>query len=444
MTGATAMEASRLDRAFALLFLERSRLLLRTRFGRALSLAVGLLYGVLALFVGGMLELAREPYLTTTARVVVPEFTNAWWDYPAILVTGPWGVLTLPFLPTLTMLVVATGVGIGMSVGIVLTLELRRARRTGGGSALSSAAGFTPAVLALITLGACCSTTAAATAGIGAIAQASGTGLDQLLFNNWYLDLFQVVVLWVALLAQEQLLAIYGSLIGAAGAGVALDAPVRFDRRRAGATALRAALVTAGVVWALAAAATWTAFSPVPLTTGLVAALLLEHGLLAGLALAAGLFASGVLDPLVRGAATLSGRAARVVLGVVGVSLAVYVPPPLAGAGFVGLANEVLGYLGAPASVGAVAPPTATLSVLLLRWTFEFLLLGGFAIAVAVAPARLRNLLDPSRGPTGGVAGRVSDAPSGAPAASVVAAIGTGRPTLAVGFEGPAPEPPAN
>ncbi len=60
-------------------------------------------------------------------------------------------------------------------------------------------------MIALVTLGACCSTTAAATAGLGVIAQASGTSIDELLANNWYIGVFQILVLWIALIAQEQL-----------------------------------------------------------------------------------------------------------------------------------------------------------------------------------------------------------------------------------------------
>lgn len=388
------MEEGRLDRAFALVFLERSRALIRTRFGRPLAVAVAIVYGIIALFVGEMIVLGAEPYAATSAQVVVPQFTNAWWDYPAILITGPWGVITLPFLPALTMVVVSVGVGIGMTVGILLTLRLRRASKGAApGGAVSSAAGFTPALIALVTLGACCSTTAAATAGIGAIAQASGTGIDQLLFNNWYLDIFQVGVLWVALLAQEQLLAIYGALLGSSDAALSASPPPRPDRRQGARATVRVLLLAAGVVWGVSAAVAWTSFDVVPVTAGLLAQAVLQHLLLASLAVAVGLFGASALAPLARRPRAASVWVTRGILAVVGLSVAAYVPPPLAGAGVYGLGNELLGALGAPLSWGAVAPPSVTPTVLLLRWLLEFLLLGGFAVGVAVAPARFARWL---------------------------------------------------
>ena len=412
------MDEGRIDRALALLFLERSRALLRNRWGRALSASIAVVYGIIALFVGGMVTLFAAPYTTVAAQLIVPDYSSAWWDYPAILITAPGGVVTLPFLPTLTMVIVSVGVGIGMAVGIVLTLRLRTAQRSGaGGAAVSSAAGFTPALIALVTLGACCSTTAAATAGIGAIAQASGTGLNQLLFNNWYLDLFQVGVLWVALLAQEQLIAIYGGLVGDARATGPVAAPVRFDRRAASSAGLRVALLAAGVVWGISAAAAWTSFYPVPLTAGLVFAIVLQHLVPAGAALAVGLFAAGGLTWLVRHERDMAGWVLRAVLLVSGLSVATFDPPPLPGAGVYGLGNEMLGAIGAPTAFGAVTPPSLTISVLLLRWVFEFALLGGFSIAIAVAPVRCARWLTPA--PASGAVAQatpgtrvVGDAPS--------------------------------
>lgn len=428
------MDEDRLDRAFALLFLERSRALVRTRFGRPLAAAVAIVYGIIALFVGEMIVLGAEPYATTSWQLVVPEYTNAWWDYPAILVTGPWGVLTLPFLPAVTMVVVSLGVGIGMTVGILLTLRLRKAARSGAsGSAVSSAAGFTPALIALVTLGACCSTTAAATAGIGAIAQASGTGIDQLLFNNWYLDVFQVGVLWIALLAQEQLLVIYGGLLGDPEASGAATVPTPLGRRSGPPAALRVVLLGGGVVWGVSAVVAWTSFDPVPVTAGLLAQALVQHLLLAALAVAAGLFGASAIAPLGRESPRAALLALRAALVVAGGSVLAYVPPPLAGAGLFGFGNELLGAVGAPSSWGAVAPPTVAPTVLLLRWTLEFLLLGGFAVAVGVAPGRIARWF--AAADTGGALAATPTAPGASANASGPSPGTTSIAPRAVGIE---------
>lgn len=393
------MESAGIDRALAFLFLERSRRMLRVRWGRSLAVAVGGVYALLALLFGNMLQFfpTRLPW---SAQVVVPLNTNTWWNYPALLVTSPGGLLTLPFLATIAMVIVSVGVAIGMSVGILLTLRLRTAsRRRAGGASVSSAAGFTPALIALVTLGACCSTTAAATAGIGAIAQASGTGTDQVLFNNWYLSLFQVGVLWVALLAQEQLIAVYGG-IAEDGTVAAAPAAVAFDRRSAARASLRFGLLAAGVVWALSGFVAWTAFDPVNATAGLLAGLFVQHLALAAIAIVAGLFAAAGLRPLLLQGGALRIGAARLFLVLVGLSVAIGTPPPLAGAGVYGFVNELLGSLGAPAAWGAVAPPPVLPSVILLRWLFEFLLLGGFAVAVGLFPQRVAAWLERTGAPS--------------------------------------------
>jgi len=205
------------SRLFSLLTLERTRATLRSRAGRLVATTVALLYGVIALFAGYMLQIAPTGATGTTARVLTNSYSPAWWNYPAVLVTTPGGILVLPFVATVSMVLVSIGVGVGMGAGILLAARFyrtwERAKRAGG--LVSPLAGLTPAMVALLTLGACCSTSAAAAGGIGAIAEVTGTSYNQILLNSWILNVFQVGVLAIALIAQEQLISVYSKLVRA-------------------------------------------------------------------------------------------------------------------------------------------------------------------------------------------------------------------------------------
>jgi hypothetical protein len=374
--------------ALSLLTLERSRSLLRTRVGALMVAFVALLYAFVSLLEGQMLILRPTAFQTVQAEVVTGSGASAWWNYPALVVTGPGAVLVLPFLATVTMVVVSLGVGIGMSVGLVLAYRLLRRSRAGTvrPATLGSVSGLTPAVIALVTLGACCSTTAAATAGIGVVAQSSGTTIASVLANTWYLNVFQVAVLWVALVAQEQILAVYGRLLGGDVANAPTPVPV--DGRFVVGAALRVGLVVAGVTWSLAAVAEWTAAAPPGITVASLVRWLWQHQFVSLFGVAAGLFAVGTYQFLREHVPRARTFAVRGALLVGGLSLATWVPPPLSEWGVFGLGNELLGATGAPAAWGAVLPPAVGPLSLALRWLLQFGLLGGFAVLAAVSPER--------------------------------------------------------
>lgn len=382
----------RLRRVLSLATLERSRAELRGRWARVLAVAVAVVYGFVALQVGLMLTFGPTGQTTTTIFLLWGNGYAAWWNYPALLVIFPGGLLALPFFATVVMVLVSIGVGIGMTVGIVLTARLLRKRRRElrGPASTGAAVGLTPAMIALVTLGACCSTTAAATAGIGALAQASGTTLDTVLLNNWYIGVFQLVVLWVALVAQEQLLAVYGVLLGASPDAPAVTPSGPFVVRRGMALGARVLLVVAGVTWALAGLGQWGfggAYGP-PWSndTGWV----LSHGVLAGWAVLMG-FSPELLGTLGRPRPT--ARAFRGVLAATALSLVVGLPAGLASTGLHGWANELLAAAGASASSGAISAGALGPSALALRWGVQFLFLGGFALAAAFAPERLARAM---------------------------------------------------
>jgi hypothetical protein len=395
----------RAERLLAYATLERTRALLAARGGRAMAVFFGVLYALISMLVGGMLVLTPN-YSTPLALVLWTGNGSQPWNYPALIVSERWGVLALPFFLTLSMVVVSIGVGIGMAVSVLLLFRLVRQRRAelGRPAAMGSIAGLTPAMIALVTLGACCSTTAAASAGLGVVAQTSGTSIANLLANNWYLGVFQMVILWVALLAQEQLIVVYGVLFGLSKGPSTVEG-MRANpggARRLASTALRAALVVGGVTWTLAILVAWTTVSPGTAGPGLWVAWVLQHLVPGVFAVVVGLFPRAVVGDLLEEGRPWGARFLRATLFVSGLSLLAWVPPAIAGWGVHGLVNELLGSLGAPAGWGAVAPGLGAGTALLLRWVLGFGLLGVFGLAVAIAPeGTLRAIIgsSPSAGP---------------------------------------------
>jgi hypothetical protein len=356
------------------------------------------LYALGSMTLGGMLILAHIGGGYTFEVLWRSQTGFQPWNYPGVLIVAPWGIVSLPFFATVAMVLVSVGVGIGMAVAVLLGVALvrRRAKSAHQPVAVGSLAGLTPAMIALLTLGACCSTTAAATAGVGLVAQVSGSNTDTLLLNNWYLGVFQVAVVWIALVAQELLLRVYGGLFGLstdAPLGATVAFPPRLSRRSFLGGALRVALLVGGVTWSLAMLVDWTTVSPASASLADWVRWVVQHQFLALLAILAALFPRGFVDAFSRLAGTLWGRLARAVLLVGGLSLAVGVPPPLAGWGVEGFGNELLALLGVPAAWGAVSPVFSPGLDLYFRWGVQYFLLGGFAIAVAIAPLRTLSVV---------------------------------------------------
>ncbi|MCI4363072.1 MAG: hypothetical protein L3K13_02030 [Thermoplasmata archaeon] len=379
-------------RLWALLTLQRTRSLLAPLPWRLLVGAISLLYAAGAMVVGRMLYFPSHAVRGGWFLYVYPSGPGPSWMYPAILAGGPNFELALPMTSGILMTLSAAGVGLGMALAALLIVRLWRERRTAVHlpTAVGSAAGLTPALLALLTLGACCSTTAAATAGIGLAAQSTGTTASAALANAWYLGVFQVSVIFVALLAQEQLVAIYGVLFrgpdGEAGSAPSSPRPTQLGARGAASGLLRVCLVVAGVTWSLAALPSWftNPHGATAASRGVSLAFLhFGPGLLAVLL---ALFPVETLAAWRRLERTALGTVLRGSLLAGGLALLTWLPPPLDGAGGGGLGNELLGFAGLPASWGAVAPPALLPIALFARWGLQFLLLGSFAVAVGIAP----------------------------------------------------------
>ena len=381
---------------WSLIALPHSRALVRGPRLSVLACVIAVLYAFIAMIVGGMLIIFSPPAHLTSYWVILT-WGTPWWNYPGLLAVNPYFALALPFLPTTFMILTSAGVGLGMTVAVVLSARLIRQRRSASArpAAVGTAAGLTPALIALVTLGACCSTTAAATAGIGITAQATGTSTGTLLLNNWYLGVFQLVILYVALLAQEQLVTIYGTLTGAPGTtAYPVVAAPRLSRRFAVGAALRVVLLAAGVTWCLAVLADWLTISPATASVGLWTSWLLQHLLLGLVAMFAALFPATLFRTLMESSNRWPARLMRLALAIGGVSLAIGVPPPLSASGWHGFVNELFAVLGLPGSWGAVAPGLSVGAALALRWAAQCLLLGTFALVLGIRPEwALRPLL---------------------------------------------------
>jgi len=390
-----------LSRAWSLLSLRGTRALLSAPRYRALVGVVGLGYAFVSMVVGGMLYFPSTPHRIGWFFYVYPTGPGPAWTYPTILAGGPYFLLDLPLLSGILMTLTAAGIGLGMSLGVLLGFRLLRDRREGllKPTAIGSAAGFTPAMIGLVTLGACCSTTAAATAGVSLVAQSSGSSPAEALANAWYLGVFQMVVVYVALIAQEQLVRVYGFLVDAAGSGTASSdagrpVPTSLGWRGVGSTVLRIALVASGLTWALAMFAGWFATPPARASVSMWFGEIVQHLVPGVLAVLVALFPAGTRafwERFSRGRSVLLVRAALVLSGI---SLVTWLPTSLTGPGVASLGNELLGFWGFPGSWGAVAPPALGVIGLSLRWAFQFGLLGVLVVVMGVSPnAALTPLL---------------------------------------------------
>ena len=385
------MPLSAPDTSFVtLLTLREVRGYIRRSHGISLAVFIAVAYALGSMLIGGMLVFARLSGGYTVLVLWGSALGLQSWNYPGLLIEAPWGFVELPFFATVSMILVAVGVGLGMAVAVLLGVQIIRERRSASGrpTATGTVAGLTPALIALVTLGACCSTTAAATAGVALVSASSGSSTSNLLFNNWFLGVFQIVVVFIALIAQELLLRVYGSLFGTRDPGfVNRELTTRpLDRRAVTVGALRAGLLAAGVTWILAVVALWTTVTPASAPAGLWFNWLFEHWLPGGLAVLAALSPRTARRWLLPVRSTLPGIAFRGALLMGAWSLAAWVPSPFVGWGAEGFGNEILGLLGFPAAYGAVAPVFPWGIALVLRWGFQYWLLALFAAAVALRP----------------------------------------------------------
>lgn len=377
----------------ALLTLPRTRRMASRRAGRFLVVGIGLVYATISMLVGQLLQF--YPISGTSFYWVVVPVGSPAWDYPALTIAGPNFTFGLPLLPTLLMILVAAGVGIGMTASVLLLVRFLQVRRTGLGrtTIAAGATGLTPATMGLVMVGACCSTTAASTAGIALVASATGTTVSALLVGSWFPGVFQLVVLYVALLAQEQLIALYETLLDprVEETARAPSAPAVPSRKFVLGAALRTGLVAGGVTWSLTTLAAWAGSAPPAITAGVLFQWIFQHQLIALTAIGVAMFPWGAYRAIVQGAPRISPNPSgifRGALGVAAATLLAWMPPPFPSWGIVGFGNELVGALGVSGAFGGVAPVLPLGAELYLRWGFQFLLLGFFGLALAISPSK--------------------------------------------------------
>ncbi|MDE1821448.1 MAG: hypothetical protein KGJ23_00915 [Euryarchaeota archaeon] len=363
--------------------LRRTRALLRTPRGRVLAAAIAGVYAIVSMLVGEMLEFYGSGTQASWTFAVINQPSGPAWDYPALIVQWPSGILVLPYLPAITMVVVSIGVGIGAAAALLLFLPLLSSRFASRHvAAASTAAGVSPAITGVATLGACCCTGCVGTAGLAVVAAASGSNLSTLVLNSWYVDLFELVVVWISLMVQER------GLTPRPGSRYAPPPPM--DARFLLGTLLRIALLIAGITWSLSMFVEWTTTSPLTASSALWYHWIFEHQLLALLAIGAGLFPQELFLDGARSLRAWIGRwgtgGARILLLAAGITWGIGVPPALVHLGLGGFVNELLGYLGS-GSPWAESPDAPLGAALLFHWGLQHFLLAAFAVTVAARPS---------------------------------------------------------
>ncbi len=367
----------RLRSPLDLLTFRESRRVVRAKGNRWPAVLIGLAYALASMLIGYMLEIFPSSSLGFF-WMVLPSGRPSW-DYPALLIAGPNEVISLPFLPTLTMVVVAIGVALGGGVALASLRDLIRDRRIASPTqmAISSSAGIAPAVTGLATLGACCCVACATAGGVAVVAAASGTSYSNLLANNWYLDAFQIAVVWFSLLIQERNLR---------RAATECPTPVPRNARTYASVALRVGLLIAGITWSLAMFVEWGSTNPLTATAPIWYHWIFEHQLLSVVAVMAALFPKEFASLVRASFGHLTGLPWRVGLIAAGLTWGTWVPPALTRLGLGCFLNELLGYLGAPTTLGAIPPDAPLGAALVFHWAIQHLLLASFALALAAAP----------------------------------------------------------
>ncbi len=117
------------SRAFEVLGLTETRRYLRRSHARMMVVFFGLLYALGSMVLGGMLILARVRSGYSYEVLWGNALGRAPWNYPGFLLVAPWGVVNLPFLATWSMVLVSIGVGIGITIALLIAGRLVRARK---------------------------------------------------------------------------------------------------------------------------------------------------------------------------------------------------------------------------------------------------------------------------------------------------------------------------
>ncbi len=211
------------------------------------------------------------------------------------------------------------------------------------------------------------------------MAAASGTNVNTILLNNWYVVVFQLAVVWLALVLQERALRMSPN---------ACPTPPPIDRRFVAGSILRIGLLIAGITWSLAMFVEWSDNPPMTATAFTWYHWIFEHQLLSVAAIALAFVPREATTALFRISRGPAGWTLRFPLLIAGLTWCGWVPAQLASLGLGGFINELLGFIGAPGGMGAIPPDSSLGAPLYFHWAAQHMLLAGFALAVALDPRR--------------------------------------------------------
>ncbi|MEM3637941.1 MAG: hypothetical protein QXX17_04260 [Conexivisphaerales archaeon] len=332
--------------------------------GKVLWLFFSTLFALASMVLGGMLAIV--PSDATKVYIVYPGIPV--WDYPMLWIDFHRIVFAFPFLPTIFMILISAGVGLGSAVTAMLLMASRK-----NVNLQVSAVGSVPVITGLSTVGACCCTTCLSTAGVAVVASVSSVPTWQILLNDWYLGLFQLVIVFFSLIVLERELMVNQGICD-----------VQYSRKKVAlSTILRISLLIAGITWSLAMLVEWGDTSPVTASPATWYHWLFEHQLLSLFAIGAAFSPSKVYSFLKHGG--LQVRMLKAGLVIAAITWGLWVPQPLVSAGLGGFLNELFGYLNLPASLGAAAPDSALGAALLFHWLFQHELLSMFALLASLS-----------------------------------------------------------
>lgn len=181
--------------------LPRTAALLQDRRARLLAAVVAVLYVSLSLLTDGRV------FFSGTRGPGAISFSML----GGLVVSGGGWTVTLPLWSAALSITVALGVGVGMGSGALVALRVISLERTPSrrGRELGPLSSLPPAMLSVLSLGAFCSVTAAAWAGLGGVVSLGGSSSLLGVSTDLLLSLVQLVVLGASLLAQESLLRLF-------------------------------------------------------------------------------------------------------------------------------------------------------------------------------------------------------------------------------------------
>jgi hypothetical protein len=348
------------------LFLRNSRSIVSSLQGKLLWLSFSILFGLVSMILGGMLAIVP----ISVVRIYVAYSGIPRWDYPMLWIDFHRLVMVFPFLPTILMILISAGVGLGSAVALMLAIGSRSKYK-------ASTIGSVPLITGFATAGACCCTSCLSTAGIAVIAAVSSVPTWEILMNDWYLGLFQLSIVFLSLLVLERELERNKETCN-----------VTYSKKKMTLSViLKISLLIAGITWSLAMLVEWGEISPLSASLPTWYHWIFEHQLLSSFAILSAFFPSKMYS-IIR-SRSLGAILLRVGLVLSALTWGFWVPEQLTNIGLGGFLNELFGYINLPLSLGAV-PPDSSLGIpLLFHWIFQHELLSIFALSASLIPRKV-------------------------------------------------------